>query len=290
MIIRHDIPIAPYTYYRIGGIARDVYFPGTPEELASVLRRLADSGMPYYILGGGTNVLVGDGYWEGAVVITTGLYHGAPEEDTLTCGAGILSSRAAEIALERCRTGLEFLYLLPGTVGGALAGNARYDNISMSDVLVSTLAAHPEHGLRRFAPSDMVTAYKHTSIIAEGWIIAEMSLAWSPGNAVSIRARMEEIKRFRTEHHHFEFPSCGCIFKNDHTRNIRAGRLIDSLGLKGLNEGDARVADFHANFIVNTGHASACDVLALIERVERMVREQSGVELQREVKVVGNFG
>ena len=284
-----NVPIAPYTHYRIGGVAREMYFPENAVELHDVLAHLQGNGDRYFILGGGTNLLVGDGFWDGAVVAATRMDRFDTDADHITCGAGLPSSRVAEIALDHSKTGLEFLYLLPGSIGGALAGNARYDSRNVSDALISLVAVHPKQGVRALRRDEMEFAYKYTSIRAEGWIIAELTLAWTEGDPVEIARRMADIERARTEGHHFDFPSCGCIFKNDHARNVQVGRLLDSLGLKGLAEGDARVADFHANFIINRGGATARDVLSLIERVEREVREKTGIVLDREVRLVGTF-
>jgi UDP-N-acetylmuramate dehydrogenase len=211
------------------------------------------------------------------------------EPDRLVCGAGLPSSQVAELARDHGKTGLEFLYRLPGTIGGALAGNARYDFRNVSDPLLSLAAVHPEEGIRTFHKEDIEFAYKHASITAGGWIICELAFGWSDGDPETIARRMTEIERARTESGQFASPSCGCVFKNDYTRNIQAGRLIDSLGLKGLSEGGAKVADFHANFIVNTGNATARDVLALIEQIEWIVKEKTGIELEREVRLAGKF-
>jgi UDP-N-acetylmuramate dehydrogenase len=290
MIRKNNEPIAPYTYYKIGGVAREVYFPESADDCDGLLRMLAETGTPYYVLGGGSNVLVGDGYWDGAVVMLSAMNWHWPDDVSVTCGAGMASSDIAELALSSGRSGLEFLYLLPGSIGGAVAGNARYDNISASDVLIRLTACHPVQGLRVFQNADVDFAYKKTSLVSEGWIICEVTLGWKAGSAGEIQARMDDIRRKREQSRHFEYPSAGCVFKNDHTRNIQVGRLLDSLGLKGIRVGDAEVADFHANFIVNRGQATARDVMQLIERIEKEVRERKGVELEREIRLVGTFG
>ncbi|MFA6471791.1 MAG: UDP-N-acetylmuramate dehydrogenase [Candidatus Latescibacterota bacterium] len=284
-----NISIAPYTFYKIGGIAREVYSPENEEELFTVLSSLHTNKTPYYILGGGSNVLVGDGYWDGAVIMTGRMNGWKASPDCLVCGAGLPSSQTAEIALEHSMTGLEFLYLLPGSIGGALAGNARYDYKNISDVLISVKAVHPEHGIREFPVEEIDFSYKNTSIANEGWIIGLLSLRWSEGDAGEISRRMEEILNSRTAGRHFEYPSCGCVFKNDYAQNVQAGRLLDSLGLKGMTVGGAKVADFHANFIINTGNATAYDVLTLIEKIEHIVLERTGIVLEREVRLAGTF-
>ena len=284
-----DISIAPYTHYKIGGVAREVYFPDDASELFELFREFEKKGTEYFILGGGSNVLVSDEYWDGAVIITSDMNGCEPFDYHITCGAGLESSRIAEIALENAKTGLEFLYLLPGTIGGALAGNARYDNINISDVLIGLTAVHPEKGIKTFTSEEINFDYKFTGIIKEGWFICETSLRWGDGDPSAIRKVMDDIEKTRTETHQFDFPSCGCIFKNDYDKNIRAGSLIDSLGLKGLTIGGAQVALFHANFIINTGGATSRDVLELIKKIERMVFEKTGIELEREVRVLGNF-
>jgi UDP-N-acetylmuramate dehydrogenase len=284
-----DISLAQYTYYRIGGVAREAYFPHTTQELTDVVMSLHGQETEFFILGGGTNVLVGDGYWDGAVIIMTQMDGFRVYDEFIECNAGISSTRVAEIALEHGKTGLEFLYLLPGTVGGALAGNARYDMTNISDVVVSLVAIHPEKKVQTFDAGDISFTYKTTSITKEGWVICELSLGWSDGNPKDIIARMDSIERSRLESHHFDFPSSGCIFKNDYEHNIQVGKLIDSLGLKRLSVGGAEVAWFHANFIINTGNATARDVLTLIETIEQKVREKTGIQLEREVRLLGNF-
>ncbi|MDP2983966.1 MAG: UDP-N-acetylmuramate dehydrogenase [Candidatus Latescibacter sp.] len=284
-----NISIAPFTHYKIGGVAREVYFPSDIEELYMVLSSLYRNKTPYYIFGGGSNVLVGDGFWEGAVVMTARMNGWEALPDRFVCGAGLPSSQAAEIALEHSRTGLEFLYLLPGSIGGALAGNARYDYRSMSDAIISLKAVHPEQGVREFSKEEIDFSYKRTSITREGWIIGSLTLGWSEDDPREILRCMEEIRNSRTIGRHFDYPSCGCVFKNDYARNVQAGRLIDSLGLKGLTVGGAKVADFHANFIINTGKATARDVLTLIEQIEQIVFERTGIVLEREVRLAGTF-
>ena len=284
-----NISIAQYTSYNIGGTAREVYFPADSSEMLEVIKTLNMSETPFFLLGGGTNVLVGDGYWDGAVIITTRMNSFEAQSDRLNCGAGLNSSQAAEIALNNTKTGLEFLYKLPGTIGGAVSGNARFNDINISDILISLTAVHPESGLRRFKSDEIDFSYKHNQITSEDWYICELSLAWKDEDSISIRQRMDEIEQFRKESRHFDFPSSGCIFKNDHEKNIQAGRLLDSLGLKGLTVGGAEIAGFHANFIVNNGSATASDVLELIKKIESIVKEKTGITLEREVRLFGNF-
>ena len=284
-----NVSISQYTQYKIGGIAREAYFPKDSGELIELLDRLKSSGTAYYILGGGSNVLVGDGFFDGAAILMIRMNDYKPLADRIECGAGIKSSDVAEIALDHSKSGLEFLYLLPGTVGGALAGNARYDNVNISEILIELTAVHPEEGLRIFSVSNIAFDYKFNSLSSDGWLFCEAALEWKDGNRNAIRQRMNEIEANRSESKHFELPSCGCIFKNDYKRNIQAGKLIDSLGLKGMTVGGAQVAPFHANFIVNTGNATAKDVMELIEKLEKTIIEKTGITLEREVRILGTF-
>jgi len=284
-----NIALADYTYYRIGGTAREAYFPADCGEFSKIMESLEKRDLPFFILGGGTNVLIGDGFWDGAVIITVRMNRHEAMNDKLACGAGLTSTDVAEIALAHGKTGLEFLYKLPGTIGGAIAGNARFDDTNVSDVLLSITAVHTEHGMKTFEAADIEFAYKHNSISAGGWYICGAELSWRTGESAAIRENMDRIARFREERHHFDNPSCGCVFKNDHDKNIQVGRLLDSLGLKGMSVGHAEVAPFHANFIINTGNANARDVLSLIEKIEKTVAEKTGIALKREVKVYGTF-
>ncbi|MBN1294441.1 MAG: UDP-N-acetylmuramate dehydrogenase [Candidatus Latescibacteria bacterium] len=284
-----NISIAQYTNYKIGGVARDVYFPKNTMELYETFVAIRKANTPFYILGGGSNVLVGDGYWDGAVIITTGMNPYKTFGDCIMCGAGLETSRVAEIALENGKTGLEFLYLLPGSIGGALAMNARYDMINISDVLIDFTAVHPEKGIKIFNKDEAGFAYKINSVAADGWYITEMSLRWENGNIETIRNRMDSIREKRDQGGHFEFPSCGCIFKNDYERNIQVGRLLDEMGFKGYTHGGSQVSNNHANFINNMNNATARDVLSIIEHIEHEVKTQKGIELQREVRLLGTF-
>jgi UDP-N-acetylmuramate dehydrogenase len=289
MRIERNISLAEYTYYRIGGKASIGYFPSSAEETLQIIRQLASSETRYFVLGGGTNVLVGDGFWDGAVVFTSDMNTIRISDDSLTCGAGLPASKVAEIALENSKTGLEFLYLLPGSIGGALAGNARYDSISMSDVLIRTTAVHPDHGVKSFDKKDISFEYKKTGVIGDGWIICGLECAWKYGNPDNSRAYMERIEISRNTGHQFDFPSCGCIFKNNHPMNIQVGKLLDKMGMKGTRIGDAEISPYHANFIINRGDATASDVLALIEKIEKIVYDEKGITLEREVRLMGNF-
>lgn len=284
-----DMLLAPLTYYKTGGKARDVFFPVNADEMFDVLRQVSDSGKEYFILGGGSNVLIGDGYFDGVVIVTTGINYFSVSDDFITCGAGIESSKVAEIAHERSRTGLEFLYKLPGSIGGAIAGNARFKNINISDILLSLSAVHPKKGIKDFIREDIDFAYKFNSLTHSGWFITEATLKWSNGDRDIIKTEMDEIERFRNISHHFDYPSCGCVFKNDYKHNVQIGKLVESLGLKGYTIGGAKIADFHGNFIINTGNATANDILALIEFVEKTALEKTGLELEREVRILGNF-
>lgn len=285
----NNISIAPYTNYKIGGVTREAYFPANAGEFYEVMVKLSQGGVPWYILGGGSNVLVGDGYWDGAVIITTSMSAIETFDDQITCGAGLDSSRVAEIALEYVKTGLEFLYKLPGTIGGALAMNARYDMINIADSLIDFQAVHPKNGIRTFMKGDIDFFYKHNSIIHEGWYICEITMTWQNGIRENIRQRMDDIELKRREGGHFDYPSCGCIFKNDYEHNIQVGRLLDEMGFKGYRSGDAQVSGNHANFIVNTGKATAGEVLSIIKHIEHRVKVEKGIDLEREVQLLGAF-
>ncbi|MFC1528444.1 UDP-N-acetylmuramate dehydrogenase [Candidatus Latescibacterota bacterium] len=284
-----EVSVAQFTYYKIGGVAREVYFPETTSEMLELLQTLTSHGTKYFILGGGTNVLVGDEYWDGGVIVTSRINYFDAQNDRLVCGSGLESSRAAEIALEQAMSGFEFLYKLPGSIGGALAGNARFDNTNITDSLISILAVHPKFGMKRFRADDLDFSYKHLNIVHEGWVICELSLAWEEGDADAIENRMKEIEQFRNDNHHFDFPSCGCVFKNDYKNNVQAGWLLDSLGLKGMKVGGAEVAPFHANFIINRGDATASDIHNLIKQIEKIVLEKTGITLEREIRLYGSF-
>lgn len=288
--VRADLPLAPLTTYRIGGPADLAVFPANAEDLARAVRLLAAAGVPWEVLGGGSNVLISDRGVRGVVVVTTSLDALTVEGTTLRAEAGAASHAVARAALAAGLAGAEFLTWLPGSIGGACLMNARAHGGEVSQVLREARCLRRGDGRAEtlaLAPDQF--AYKRSPFARRGLILVEATLALAPGEPAAIGARMDAIEAARRANHELDHPSCGCVFKNDHRIGRSSGRLIDECGLKGYRVGDAQVSPHHANFVLNLGSATAADVRAVMEHVHATVRRTTGHDLEREVRLLGEW-
>ena len=286
--LKQDEAMAGHVSWRAGGSAARAYFPVDLDDLADFLRALRHDE-PLLLVGLGSNLLVRDGGFDGTVVFT----HGAlktlqMEADGLIYAeSGVASPKLARFAAKNGRTGAEFLAGIPGTVGGALAMNAGcHGGETWNQVeRVLMLDRHGERVLRTAADFDI--GYRHVGLRAatDEWFAAAW-LSFPAGDGEAAQARIQELLEQRSAHQPLQLPNAGSVFRNppdDH-----AARLIEAAGLKGFGIGGARVSEKHANFIVNPEcKASATEIEMLIGHIQAAVKEKFGVELQREVRIVG---
>jgi UDP-N-acetylmuramate dehydrogenase len=290
--LRRDEPMRKHTSWRAGGAAERAYTPLDLLDLAAFLRSLpADE--PVYPVGLGSNLLVRDGGVRGTVVFT----HGALSEVQLEQGpepvplvyaqAGVASPKVARFAATHDLRGAEFLTGIPGTVGGALAMNAGCYGSETWEIVDSVLVVTRAGDLRRRTPADYEIGYRHVVLRAgvPGELFAAAWFRLVPGEGEEGRRVIKELLQRRIASQPLEQPNAGSVFRNP--PGDYAARLIESCGLKGRRVGGAMVSPKHANFIVNTGTASAADIEALIEVVQRTVQARCGVSLEREVRIIG---
>jgi UDP-N-acetylmuramate dehydrogenase len=281
--------LAPHTTYRAGGPADLALFPVDAPDLALALGELRRRGLGFTVLGGGSNVLVSDRGVRGVVLLTAEMTALEVSGGELRAGAGVTSHQVARAALDAGLGGAEFLTRLPGSIGGACFMNARAYGGEIADVLLraALVSAGGQQREVHLDPADF--AYKRSPFQGSGEIIAEVTFGLAPGDAGTIRRRMDEIERSRNDKHELDFPSCGCVFKNDRRIGQPSGRLIEQCGLKGYRVGDAQVSAYHANFVFNLGQASAADLRQVMRHIRRTVRQQSGWDLQYEVQFLGDW-
>ena len=283
--------LAPWTSLRVGGPAELLVRPRTAGALVSILARASAGGVPVHVLGGGANTLVGDlGIPGVALKLPADLF--AEEVQPLdsggglvTLGAGAAIVRLTNLMRARGWVGAEFLAGIPGTIGGAVAMNAGTKHGECKRVLEAVELATPD-GLGWVPRSALRIRYRFTEL-PRGAIITRARFRLPDGDLEASRAAMEADLGYRKRTQPLSQPNCGSVFQNppgDH-----AGRLIDSVGLKGATLGGAQISTLHANWIVNLGGARAADVVGLIERAQERVREATGVMLVPEVKRVGVF-
>lgn len=283
--LRLNEPMARHTSWRAGGVA-DRYF--APDDIAALREFLAALPLdePLTWIGLGSNLLVRDGGVRGTVISLNRLPQEMARtgEPTIAASAAVACAKVARFSAEAGLTGAEFLAGIPGTLGGALAMNAGAWGSETWPVIewVETLDRHGRSHRRQ--PDEFSIGYRSVEGPAGEWFI-RAGLSLQPDSDGRARARIRELLAQRAESQPMGQPSCGSVFRNppgDH-----AGRLIEACGLKGFTTGKARVSDKHANFIINTGGATAADIEALIGHVQRTVHAQTGIELIPEVRIIG---
>ena len=281
-----DEPMAHHTTFRIGGNADVFVFPASIEELLHVLKLVKQYSVPLTILGNGSNVLVRDGGIRGVVVSFGKPFAHIEREGTrITAGAGATLGTVSLFAASHSLSGLEFAVGIPGSLGGAVFMNAGAYDGEMCQVVRAVTAVTPEGNVVRYRPEDMGFGYRHSVFQENGHIICEIELALQEGEPTAIQEKMAEFTRRRMEKQPLDKPSAGSTFKRP--PGLFAGTLIDEAGLKGFTVGGAQVSEKHAGFVINKGGATASDVLALMEEVERRIEEKNGVRLIPEVRIIG---
>ena len=275
-----------HTSWRAGGAARHYYTPVDVQDLAVFLQQL-DADEPLLWVGLGSNLLVRDGGFPGTVICVHGAVTALDwlDDTTLRAGAGVTCAKAARVTTRAGLTGIEFLAGIPGTVGGALAMNAgAFGGETWSQVAaVETIDRSGQ--LHTRLPSEYRVGYRSVRGPEDEWFLAA-HFALQPGDAEQAQTRIRELLAQRGASQPVQQYSCGSVFRNppgDH-----AARLIEASGLKGRKIGGAQVSEMHANFIVNTGNASAADIETLLNQVQGTVEQQQGVRLETEVRIVGD--
>ena len=283
-----DAPLAEYTSFRIGGAADVLVDIPDGEAAGKILALCRREAIPTLWLGNGSNILVGDGGFRGAVLRWSA--DGEPtllNEVTVYAPAGIPLKKLCMFARDNGLTGLEFAFGIPGTVGGGVFMNAGAYGGELGQVIRSVDCLTPEGETVTYGVGDLGFGYRHTRLMDEGSIVAGATFVLTQGSAEVVEARMKELLARRREKQPLEYPSAGSFFKRP--EGHFAGALIESAGLKGCRRGDAQVSEKHAGFIVNLGHATAKDVTELCTYVQETVWERNGVRLEPEVRFVGEF-
>lgn len=281
-------PMKNHTTFRIGGPADALALPKTPEEVAEVVRFCHEHAQPYYVLGNGSNLLVSDEGYRGLVLQ---LYRNFNEiqvnGETITVQSGAMLAAVARTAYQTGLTGLEFASGIPGTIGGAVVMNAGAYGGEMKNVLKEVTVLTKEGEVLVIPAKALELGYRTSVIPKNGWIVLGAVLQLKKGDQEQILARMEELKEQRITKQPLDLPSAGSTFKRP--EGYFAGKLIMDAGLRGFTVGGAQVSEKHCGFVVNRGNATAADVWKLICEVKRRVKEMTGVELEPEVKLLGDF-
>ncbi len=305
--LQENILLAPHTYIKIGGPAKYFVQTGTVQELENAVRAAQQLEIPFRVLGGGANVLISDKGYDGLIIrnITTDDQFSGT---SVTVSAGYNLTKLADEAAKRGLSGLEFAFGIPGTIGGAVYGNAGAFNAEMKDVLVSAKVLFPDR-MRELSNEEFHFTYRHSVLKEEGkyGVVLEAVLRLEEGDGATIDALQKKRLAYRKEHQPLDKPSLGSVFKNvplsDFPKDlwekfdikhhgadgvIPAGYINDRLELKGMRIGDAQLSNKHGNFIVNLGSATAEHVIMLVSAIKQKVRVGcGGLEMQEEIQFLG---
>ena len=278
-------PLSKHTSFRIGGPAELMVFPRTPEELSVVLKAAREEGIDPVILGAGTNVLAPDEGLRGLVVCTRDCLSGMKRRgNPITVKAGVLMSRAAVFARDGGLGGMEFAHGIPGTVGGGIYMNAGAYGGELRQIAEKTRVMDLNGEIHEYIGEEQGFGYRTSAFQAVPCVIIETVFRLSPADPAEITARMQELAAKRRASQPLELPSAGSTFKRP--VGGYAAALIQQAGLMGQGVGGAQVSTKHAGFVVNVGGATAKDVLATIELIQKRVYETSGIQLEPEVRIL----
>lgn len=287
LIIRRGAPVAPYTTFGIGGPADVLAEVYTEKGLQEIVRSAVESGMRWLLIGGGSNLLVGDTGFRGLVIVNR-IEHLHVDGTLITAGAGCDLGEVVEAAREHSLSGLEFAIDIPGTVGGAIRGNAGAFGRAVGDIVTRIRLLEGTTLVDR-TPAELGFAYRHSKLKENTNIVVETEFSLSPGDRAEMDRIMGQHAAQRARRKEKGLHTAGCFFKNpvlpDGTK-IAAGQLLEAAGAKDIREGGAGVHAFHANYIVNKGGASAQEVLRVAREMKRRVEEANGITLEEEVMVV----
>jgi len=287
-------PLAPYSSFKIGGPADILAKPDTQKDLIELLIYSLQKAIPRFILGKGTNLLIGDKGIRGLVISMEGFRKITRDENYVSAFAGVSLKELCDFCKDEGLSGLEFACGIPGSVGGAVFMNAGAYEGEIKDILYCSKCINPTleslssgNPILHLKKADHGFSYRHSALQEKALIHLSSVFKLSEVNPELIQARMNELEKMRNEKQPMDMPSAGSVFKRP--AGHFTGKLVDDCGLRGFRIGDAAVSDKHCGFIVNLGNASAKDVTDLIEHVQRTVYERFQVRLETEIRRVGEM-
>ena len=284
-IVKTNESLKDYTTFKIGGTAGIVVLPENADSLAGLFRLIKKTGMNYILLGNGSNVLISENRFDGVVIITSRMNIISVRGGFIRADCGATLNKIAGAACNNGLTGFEFAYGIPGTLGGAVYMNAGAYGGQMSDVMSSSDYLDTDTlEIRTINAEEHNFAYRKSVFAGNNYIILSSVLKLKHGEKSGIDALMAKNMSARREKQPLEYPSAGSVFKRG--EGYFAAKLIEDCGLKGCQIGGAQVSEKHAGFIINKGGAKFSDVVNLIEHIKSVVSDKTGINIEREVKII----
>lgn len=285
-LVRENVPLSTLTTFHLGGPCELLIEVTLEKEALRTIRYLRGNGIPFTILGNGSNTLVRDGGIDGVVVKMGQAFSDVTVDGNIVCAqAGALLSKVAQTSFRAGLSGMEELAGIPGSVGGGVIMNAGAYNKEMKDVVRSVRAINREGSIVTLSPEEMAMGYRTSRMMQEGMVVTELEFALTPGDPEKIREKAQDYAQRRSSKQPLEKCSAGSTFKRP-TGHF-AGQLIQEAGLRGYTVNDAQVSEKHCGFVINNGNATAKDVLAVISHVQETVKEKFDIELETEVRIIG---
>ena len=273
--IKVNEPMKNHISFKVGGPADILLEPSDEKQIIKSIEICKNNNIPYIVIGNGSNLLVRDGGIRGVVIKLSGLNFIKVDGNYISAGAGVVLKEVSDVALENSLTGFEFASGIPGSVGGAVFMN----------IISSVTVLDKEGNILTLEKDELEFGYRTSSVKTEGYIVISAQFELQLGDKVKIKNRIDELTQKREEKQPLEYASAGSTFKRP--EGYFAGKLIQDAGLKGFTIGGAAVSQKHSGFVINTGNATAQDVLDVIKHVQDEVKNQFGVELKTEVRIIG---
>lgn len=285
--LKYNYPLKEFTSFKIGGAVDILAIPSTTAALKKILILIKQENIPVFILGKGSNIIVGDKGYRGIVIYTASLNKVMIKENIMIAEAGITLASLANKALDAGLSGLEFASGIPGTLGGALYMNAGAYDGEMKDLITEAVLYNYQGEELKLQKDELDLSYRHSILQDKKLIAVQVELLLKKGIKDDIKEKMTDLNQRRKDKQPLEWPSAGSIFKRP--TGYYSGPLIEGAGLKGLRVGDAEVSEKHAGFIINRGNATAADIRELISKVQKEVYRRNGVKLEVEPRFIGEF-
>lgn len=278
-----NVPLARYTTFRIGGEADYFVEPVDADDVVSIVKYANSKGIPFYVMGNGSNILISDEGIKGIVINLEAAFNYLKQEgDSIISGAGVKMAKFVDFCIQKGYAGVEMIAGIPATIGGALVMNAGCYGGETADHVTEVTVVKNEK-IQKLKKEDC--GFKYRSSNLKGTVVMEARFDLPKGIPEELNKRRKEFILNRNESQPVEVPNAGCVFKNP--KDNKAAILIDKCGLKGVKYGGAMVSTKHANFIVNYDNATANDVVDLVRIIKRTVKEKTGIDLEMEVKLIG---
>ncbi|WP_422486214.1 UDP-N-acetylmuramate dehydrogenase [Gudongella sp. DL1XJH-153] len=285
--IRYNEPLKNHTSFKVGGPADVMVIPTSEEELIDAVKICRDNDLKYFIMGNGSNLLIKDTGIRGVVIrINEGFDTVVVKDAKIVANAGALLTAVSKIALRESLEGMEFASGIPGTIGGAITMNAGAYGGEMKDVVSSVRVLTKDNQILDLTNDEMDFAYRNSKVKELDLIVISVEIDLSHGDFDTIDEKIKELTFQRTSKQPLELPSGGSTFKRP--EGYFAGKLIDDAGLRGLRHGDAQVSEKHCGFVVNRGNTSYKEIMELVGVIQKTVMDKFGVELEMEIKRVGD--